>query len=47
MLDSFRGGDAVIGLHGTNEPESIGTDVSHGCLRMVNDDIAELSYNFV
>ncbi len=42
VLDSFRGGDAVIGLHGTNEPESIGTDVSHGCLRMVNDDIAEL-----
>lgn len=42
VLDSFRGGDAVIGLHGTNEPESIGTDVSHGCLRMFNDDITEL-----
>jgi hypothetical protein len=30
------------GLHGTNEPESIGRDASHGCVRMLNDDVEEL-----
>jgi lipoprotein-anchoring transpeptidase ErfK/SrfK len=29
----------VIGLHGTNEPSSIGHRVSHGCIRMRNKDI--------
>jgi hypothetical protein len=42
VLDSYRGGDAVIGLHGTNDPASIGQDVSSGCLRMNNDDITDL-----
>ncbi len=27
------------GLHGTNEPSSIGRAVSHGCIRMRNEDI--------
>ncbi len=30
------------GLHGTNEPPSIGTAASHGCIRMYNDDAGEL-----
>jgi lipoprotein-anchoring transpeptidase ErfK/SrfK len=42
VLDEFRGGDGVIGIHGTNEPEAIGTDVSHGCIRMRNEAILEL-----
>lgn len=42
VLDEFNGGDAVIGIHGTNDPSSIGKDVSHGCIRMHNDDITEL-----
>jgi len=42
VLDNFNGGDAVIGIHGTNEPESIGKDISHGCIRMNNDDITQL-----
>jgi lipoprotein-anchoring transpeptidase ErfK/SrfK len=42
VLDEFKGGDGVIGLHGTNEPEAIGTDVSHGCIRMRNEAILEL-----
>lgn len=42
VLDNFNGGDAVIGIHGTNDPDSIGTNVSHGCIRMHNDDITEL-----
>ncbi|GFO58642.1 hypothetical protein GMST_09670 [Geomonas silvestris] len=29
-------------LHGTNRPETIGQAVSHGCVRLVNEDIAKL-----
>lgn len=43
VLDEFGGGDGVIGIHGTNEPELIGTDVSHGCIRMSNEAITELA----
>lgn len=32
----------LIGLHGTNEPSSVGKLSSHGCIRMRNRDIAEL-----
>jgi lipoprotein-anchoring transpeptidase ErfK/SrfK len=42
VIDEFRGGDGVIGIHGTNEPDAIGTDVSHGCIRMSNEAILEL-----
>jgi lipoprotein-anchoring transpeptidase ErfK/SrfK len=30
------------GIHGTNEPESIGKAMSHGCIRMRNADVEEL-----
>ncbi|GIM27520.1 hypothetical protein CPJCM30710_01860 [Clostridium polyendosporum] len=30
------------GIHGTNKPHSIGKEESHGCIRMLNDDIEEL-----
>lgn len=30
------------GIHGTDEPESIGMAVSHGCVRMYNEDVIEL-----
>lgn len=42
-LDSFGGRDPVIGIHGTNEPGSIGRDVSHGCIRLSNDAITRLA----
>lgn len=29
-------------VHGTNRPNSIGTESSHGCLRMFNKDVTEL-----
>ena len=42
-------GEAVLGLdrgnyaiHGTNDPSSIGHFVSHGCIRMYNQDIVDL-----
>lgn len=42
VYESFAGGAGVIGLHGTNRPELLGTDVSHGCIRLHNDDIVRL-----
>jgi len=30
------------GIHGTDAPESIGRSVSHGCVRMLNEDIERL-----
>lgn len=39
---SIRG----YGIHGTNNPSSIGHNVSHGCIRLYNNNIIEL-YNLV
>lgn len=37
-----NGSDTLIRFHGTNEPSSIGTAASRGCVRMFNDDVIEL-----
>ncbi|MCF6158517.1 MAG: L,D-transpeptidase [wastewater metagenome] len=34
------------GIHGTTQPETIGTASSNGCIRMINSDVEEL-YDFV
>ena len=31
------------GIHGTNDPSSIGKEVSHGCIRMYNEDVLTLA----
>ncbi|GGF63858.1 hypothetical protein GCM10010912_06170 [Paenibacillus albidus] len=31
------------GIHGTNDPSSIGKEVSQGCIRMFNQDVLTLS----
>jgi lipoprotein-anchoring transpeptidase ErfK/SrfK len=33
-----------IGFHGTPKPETVGQAVSHGCVRMYNEDISTLYY---
>jgi hypothetical protein len=43
-LSEFGGGNGQIGLHGTNDPATLGDAVSHGCVRLPNDVIAELAY---
>ena len=43
VLESFNGGDGIVGIHGTNEPQLLGTDVSHGCVRVDNDVIIRLA----
>lgn len=35
-------GSTLYRIHGTNEPWTIGHDVSSGCIRMVNDDVVDL-----
>jgi lipoprotein-anchoring transpeptidase ErfK/SrfK len=42
VLMTFGIGDGVLGIHGTDEPASIGTDASHGCVRLRNADITTL-----
>ena len=35
-------GDTLFRIHGTNQPSTIGTFVSSGCIRLTNDDITDL-----
>ncbi len=37
-----NGADTLYRIHGTNDPSSIGKAMSSGCIRMLNQDIAEL-----
>ncbi|MCK5890062.1 L,D-transpeptidase family protein [Aeromicrobium sp.] len=42
VLTEFAGGEGVIGVHGTNEPELVGSDASSGCIRLPNEQITAL-----
>lgn len=42
VLDEFIGGIGQIGIHGTNNPGSIGNDASSGCIRLPNEVIDDL-----
>jgi lipoprotein-anchoring transpeptidase ErfK/SrfK len=35
-------GNTMYRIHGTNMPETIGHDVSSGCIRLLNDDVIDL-----
>jgi len=41
VIRNWKGG-GIVGIHGTNDPSSIGRRVSHGCIRLRNADIARL-----
>ncbi|WP_336922251.1 L,D-transpeptidase [Aquipuribacter sp. SD81] len=43
VLTSFGGGPGQIGLHGTDDAGSVGRAVSHGCIRLSDDDITFLA----
>lgn len=43
VYQTFGSGDGAIGLHGTNEPQLIGRDVSHGCVRVGNNVVRNLA----
>ncbi|HEX4429970.1 MAG TPA: L,D-transpeptidase [Frankiaceae bacterium] len=46
VLTSFDGGTGVIGIHGTDQPQVIGHDASHGCIRLTDADITDLHNRF-
>jgi lipoprotein-anchoring transpeptidase ErfK/SrfK len=37
-------GKTLYRIHGTNQPSTIGTFVSSGCIRLTNEDVADLYY---
>ena len=43
VFQYFAGGDGLVGLHGTNEPQLLGQSVSHGCIRVDNATITRLT----
>lgn len=34
--------DTLFRIHGTNQPEYIGSSISSGCIRMINEDVIDL-----
>jgi lipoprotein-anchoring transpeptidase ErfK/SrfK len=42
-VTEFNGGNGIIGVHGTNRPDSIGHAQSLGCVRVPNDVATELA----
>ena len=43
VLFEFNGGPGQIAIHGTNQPELIGQNVSNGCIRTDNDTIVQIA----
>jgi lipoprotein-anchoring transpeptidase ErfK/SrfK len=43
VLFDFSGGEGQMGLHGTNDPSSLGRSVSNGCIRLSNAAITKLA----
>jgi lipoprotein-anchoring transpeptidase ErfK/SrfK len=43
VLKRFAGGDGRVGLHGTNQPDLVGSNVSHGCIRLRNAAVRHLA----
>jgi lipoprotein-anchoring transpeptidase ErfK/SrfK len=41
-LSEFAGGDGQVGIHGTDAPALIGQRVSHGCVRLANENVRKL-----
>ena len=41
-LSTFNGGLPAIAIHGTNNPSSIGTAQSSGCIRLLNEEVVDL-----
>jgi lipoprotein-anchoring transpeptidase ErfK/SrfK len=43
VLTEFNGGDGEVGVHGNNDASVLGKSVTHGCVRMDNDEITKLT----
>ncbi|MFI7224105.1 L,D-transpeptidase [Nonomuraea angiospora] len=44
-LQTFAGGPGQLAVHGTNQASALGGKVSHGCVRVSNDDITWMAKN--
>ncbi|MEE2049719.1 L,D-transpeptidase [Nocardiopsis tropica] len=44
-LETFAGGPGQLAVHGTNDEDALGRQVSHGCIRVSNDDITWMAEN--
>ncbi|MFF4615258.1 L,D-transpeptidase [Nonomuraea jabiensis] len=44
-LKTFAGGPGQLAVHGTNQASALGGKVSHGCVRVSNDDITWMAKN--
>lgn len=44
-LETFAGGPGQLAIHGTNKASALGSKVSHGCVRVSNDDITWMATN--
>jgi len=42
-FETFNGNEPVLGIHGNDDPSTLGKDVSAGCIRMSNDGITKLA----
>ncbi|MET0903361.1 MAG: L,D-transpeptidase [Acidimicrobiales bacterium] len=42
VLESLDDGTDVTAIHGTNEPDTVGTDVADGCVRLRNEAIERM-----
>jgi lipoprotein-anchoring transpeptidase ErfK/SrfK len=46
VLTEFGRGDGQLAIHGTNQPQLLGQNVSHGCVRVSNETITRLVQEF-
>ncbi len=44
VLTSFDGGDGRLGIHGTDDPSSLGADSTNGCIRLHNAAVEQLAH---
>ncbi|MDA0566265.1 L,D-transpeptidase [Streptomonospora sp. S1-112] len=44
-LEEFAGGPGQLAVHGTDDESKLGGEVSHGCVRVANDDITWMAEN--
>lgn len=43
VFETFNGNEPVLGIHGNDDPSTLGKDVSAGCIRMSNEGITKLA----
>jgi lipoprotein-anchoring transpeptidase ErfK/SrfK len=43
VLTSFKGGPGQLAVHGTNNPDQMGQNISNGCVRVPNDVIEQIA----